>query len=49
VEADMKLIKSFISLLEGTLEDLDDVTFVSATIPSHRTIVRAEESIKNWQ
>lgn len=49
VEADMKLIKSFISLLDGTLENLDDVTFVSATIPSHRTIVRAEQSIKDWQ
>lgn len=48
VEADMKLINSFISLLCGTLENKDDVTFVSATIPSHRTIVRAEESINSW-
>jgi predicted dehydrogenase len=49
VEADMKLIKSFVSLLDGTLQNLEDVTFVSATIPSHRTIVRAEQSIKDWQ
>jgi predicted dehydrogenase len=48
IEADMKLVNSFLSLLEGNLKNMDDVTFVSATIPSHRTIVRAEESIKNW-
>ncbi|NLL56110.1 MAG: Gfo/Idh/MocA family oxidoreductase [Clostridiales bacterium] len=49
IEADAKIIKSFIALLNGTLQNLDDVTFVSATIPSHRTIVRAEESIKSWE
>jgi predicted dehydrogenase len=49
IEADMKLVNAFVSLLEGTLENMDDVTFVSATIPSHRTIVRSEESIKNWK
>lgn len=49
IEADMKLVGAFVSLLEGTLKNFDDVTFVSATIPSHRTIVRAEESIKAWQ
>lgn len=49
IEGDMKLTSSFISLLEGNLINMDDVTFVSATIPSHRTIVKAEESIKNWK
>lgn len=43
LEGDIRLTKAFVSLLEGTLENMDDVTFVSATIPSHRTIVRAEE------
>lgn len=49
IEGDIKLTSAFISLIEGTLKNLDDVTFVSATIPSHRTVVRAEESIKAWQ
>lgn len=44
LEGDIRLTRAFVSLLEGTLKNMDDVTFVSATIPSHRTIVRAEAS-----
>lgn len=49
IEGDIKLIRSFLLLLDGKLKNMNDVTFVSATIPSHRTIIRAEESIKNWK
>lgn len=46
IEGDIKLVNKFIDLCEGKLENTDDITFVSATIPSHRTIVRAEENKK---
>lgn len=46
IEGDYKLVKSFVELINGELKDASDVTFISATIPSHRTIVRAEASKK---
>lgn len=42
IEGDYKLVKSFVQLLCGELKDLSDLTLISATIPSHRTIAKAE-------
>lgn len=47
VEGDFRLITSFIKLVNGTLENKEDVTFIDATIPSHRIIMAAEESRHN--
>lgn len=44
IEDDFRLITSFIKLLNGTPENEEDVTFIDATIPSHRIIMAAEES-----
>ncbi|NCA93152.1 Gfo/Idh/MocA family oxidoreductase, partial [bacterium] len=46
IEGDYKLVKSFIDLLSGNIKDTSDLTLISATIPSHRTIARAEASKK---
>lgn len=46
IEGDIHLVRAFISLMDGTLKNTDDVTFVSATIPSHRTIARAEAQLR---
>ncbi len=43
LEGDIKLVKTFIDLMQGKA-DTKDITFIDATIASHRTIVRAEES-----
>lgn len=43
-EGDINLVKDFIDLLTGGKTDTTDMTFISATIPSHRTIARAEAS-----
>lgn len=44
VEGDIRFIKSFIDLVGGELENLDDITFINSTIPSHRIIMAAEQS-----
>jgi len=44
VEGDFRLITSFIKLINGALKNKEDVTFIDATIPSHRIIMAAEES-----
>lgn len=46
IEGDYKLVHAFLQLLNGELKDTSDITFISATIPSHRTIVRAEATKK---
>ncbi len=43
-EGDFRLITSFIKLMNGTLANKEDVTFIDATIPSHKIIMAAEES-----
>jgi len=47
VEGDFRLITSFIKLMNGTLENKEDVTFIDATIPSHKIIMAAEQSRHN--
>ena len=47
IEDDFRLITSFIKLINGTLENKEDVTFIDATIPSHKIIMAAEESRHN--
>ena len=47
VEGDFRLITSFIKLINGTLENKEDVTFIDATIPSHKIIMAAAESRHN--
>ena len=47
VEDDFRLITSFIKLLNGTPENEEDVTFIDATIPSHKIIMAAERSRHN--
>jgi hypothetical protein len=44
VEGDIRFIKSFIDLVGGEPENLDDITFINSTIPSHRIIMAAEQS-----
>lgn len=46
VGGDINLVIKFIDLCLGRIADTSDITFVSATIPSHRTIVRAEAAKK---
>ncbi len=46
IEGDYKLVKAFIDLISGKLTDISNLTLISATIPSHRTIARAEATKK---
>lgn len=46
IEGDYKLVKAFVDLISGKTADTQDLTLISATIPSHRTIARAEASKK---
>jgi predicted dehydrogenase len=44
IEGDINLVKRFVDLLLGDMSESEDLTFISATIPSHRTIAKAEAS-----
>ncbi len=46
IEGDYKLVKAFVDLLAGNITNLSDLTLISATIASHRTIARAEATKK---
>ncbi|MDR3216920.1 MAG: Gfo/Idh/MocA family oxidoreductase [Clostridiaceae bacterium] len=43
---DIKTVTAFIDLLEGKLTDSEDVTFIEASLESHRIIMAAEQSRK---
>lgn len=47
VEGDLRLITSFIKLMNGTAENKEDVTSIESTIPSHMIIMAAEQSRHN--
>ncbi len=44
VEGDMRLITAFVKLMNGKLANTDDVTFIDATVASHKIIAAAEQS-----
>lgn len=46
IEGDMRLIKSFVKLVNGEKVNDSDLTTIEATLPSHEIAKRAEESRK---
>lgn len=47
VEGDMRFIAAFVRLLNGHTEGMEDITFIDATIPSHKIVMAAETSRLN--
>lgn len=44
IDGDLGLIKYWVDLLEGKLENTENITYLKDTIPSHRMVLTAEKS-----